>query len=148
MIRTLSLTLILTLLLLGSAWANMASIGKENVNVRSAPSRQADVLYQIHLGYPVELQRTKGKWVKIKDWDENTGWVYRPLINRKVQTALVIPDRINIRKGPGIKYRVVNHATGGEIYKIFAEKGNWVKIGYYLENQELGWVRNDLVWGE
>jgi uncharacterized protein YgiM (DUF1202 family) len=148
MMRTLGLTLILTLILLGAAWANMASVGKENVNVRSAPNLQADVIYQIHLGFPVEVQQTKGSWVQIKDWDGNTGWVYRPLINRKVQTALVIPERINVRKGPGLRYRVVNQATGGEIYKIFGEEGNWIKIGYYLEDQEVGWVRSDLVWGE
>jgi uncharacterized protein YgiM (DUF1202 family) len=148
MVRTLSLTLILTLILLGPAWASMASVKKENVNVRSAPNRQADVICRIHMGFPVEVQQTKGSWVQIKDWDGNTGWVYRPLINGKVQTALVIPDRINVRKGPGLRYRVVNQATGGEIYKIFEEKGNWVKIGYYLEDQELGWVRSDLVWGE
>lgn len=148
MLRTLSLAVILTFMLLGPAWASMASVGKNNVNVRRAPSRQADVIFKIHLGFPVEVQQAKGSWVQIKDWDGNLGWVYRPLINKKVQTALVLPDIANIRKGPGLKYQVVNHAEGGEIYKIFGEKGNWVRIGYYLENQPVGWVRNDLVWGE
>jgi uncharacterized protein YgiM (DUF1202 family) len=138
----------LVFILLGPAWASMASVGKETVNVRSAPHLQADILFQLHFGYPVEIKKTKGAWVQIEDWDDNAGWVYRPLINREVQTAVVIPDQINIRKGPGLKYPVVDQASGGEIYKIFAEKGNWVKIGYYRENSEIGWVRNDLVWGE
>ncbi|MFZ5450554.1 MAG: SH3 domain-containing protein [Thermodesulfobacteriota bacterium] len=148
MLRTLSLMIILTLMSLGPAHASMASIGKENVNVRKAPNIKADILFKIHFGFPVEVQQTKGDWAQIRDWDGNSGWVYRPLINKKVQTALVLPDSVNIRKGPGLRFRVVNKAEGGEIYKIFAEKGNWVKIGYYLENQPLGWVRNDLVWGE
>ncbi|MBI4643179.1 MAG: SH3 domain-containing protein [Deltaproteobacteria bacterium] len=148
MVRILFLTLILALILLGPTWASMASIAKENVNVRSAPNLQADVVFQVHFGYPVEIKQTKGSWVQIEDWDDNTGWVYRPLINRKVQTALVIPDRVNIRKGPGLKYPVVDYASSGEIYKIFTEKGNWIKIGYYQENSEVGWVRSDLVWGE
>lgn len=148
MVRILSLTLILSLISLGPALASMASVGKNNVNVRNAPSLQADVLYQLHLGYPVEVRKTKGSWVKIKDWDDNTGWVYRPLINRKVHTALVIPEVVNIRKGPGLKYGVVEQAEGGEIYKIFKEKGDWLKIGYYLENQAIGWVRSDMVWGK
>ena len=148
MLRTLSLMIILTLMSLGPAWASMASIRKDNVNVRNAPSLQADILYKIHFGFPVEVQQTKGSWVQIKDWDGNSGWVYQPLINKKVQTALVLPDSVNIRKGPGLKYGVVSKAAGGEIYKIFGEKGSWVRIGYYLENQPVGWVRNDLVWGE
>lgn len=147
MVRTLSLTLVWTLMLLGPVFASMASIGKENVNVRSAPSLKAEVLFQIHFGYPVEVEKTEGAWVQIKDWDNRTGWVYQPLINKKVQTALVIPERVNIRRGPGLKYGVVNQAESGEVYKIFEEKDGWVKIGYYLENEVIGWVRNDMVWG-
>ena len=148
MLRTLFLMITLTLMSLGPAWASMASIGKDNVNVRSGPSLKANVLFKIHFGFPVEVQKTKGSWVQIKDWDGQIGWVYRPLINKKVQTAMVLPDKVNIRKGPGLRYRVVSRAEGGEIYKVFAEKGSWVRIGYYLENQPVGWVRNDLVWGE
>ena len=148
MLRTLSLMIILALMSLSPAWASMASIGKDNVNVRSGPSLKANVLFKIHFGFPVEVQKTKGSWVQIKDWDGQIGWVYRPLINKKVQTAMVLPDKVNIRKGPGLRYRVVSRAEGGEIYKVFAEKGSWVRIGYYLENQPVGWVRNDLVWGE
>jgi uncharacterized protein YgiM (DUF1202 family) len=148
MVRTLSLTLAGILMLAGPVFANMASVAKENVNVRSAPNLKADVVFQIHFGYPVEVEKTKGSWVQIKDWDNKTGWVYRPLINKKVQTALVIPERVNIRRGPGLKFGVVNHGESGEVYKIFDEKGGWVKIGYYLENEEIGWVRSDMVWGE
>ncbi len=129
-------------------WASMASIGKEKVNVRSAPNLEAEVLFQAHLGYPVELSKTKGSWVQIKDWQENVGWIYRPLVNQKVRTAVVLPDRVNIRKGPGLKHQVVTQAKGGEVYKILEENKSWVRIGYYLENEEVGWIRKDMVWGE
>jgi uncharacterized protein YgiM (DUF1202 family) len=129
-------------------WASTASIGKANVNVRSKPSRKAEVLFQAHLGYPVKVQKTKGKWVQIKDWQDNVGWVYKPLINKKIHTAVVLPEKVNIRKGPGRKYGVVGRAESGEVYKIFGEKRGWVKVGYYLENQKIGWIRKDLLWGE
>lgn len=148
MVRIIYSTLILTLILLGPAWASMASIGKENVNVRSAPNLRADVLFQVPFGYPVEIKQTKGSWVQIEDYNDNTGWVHRPLINQKINTALITQDIVNIRKGPGLKYPVVKKAEDGEIYKIFEEKGNWVRIGFYFENEEVGWVRSDLVWGE
>jgi SH3-like domain-containing protein len=148
MVRIFSLMVICMLMLVGPALASMASIGKKNVNVRNAPSPNAAVIFQTHLGYPVEVKQTKGSWVQIKDWDDNIGWVYYPLLNRNVQTVLVIPDLVNIRQGPGLKYRVVEQAEGGKIYKLLEEKGQWVKIGYYLENEEVGWVRSDMVWGE
>jgi uncharacterized protein YgiM (DUF1202 family) len=148
MVRILSLMVICMLILAGAAFASMASIGKKTVNVRNGPSLNAEILFTTHLGYPVEVKKTKGSWVQIKDWEGNSGWVYYPLVNRNVQTVLVVPEVVNIRKGPGLKYRVVEQAEGGKIYKLFGEKGKWVKIGYYLENEEIGWVRSDLVWGE
>jgi uncharacterized protein YgiM (DUF1202 family) len=58
------------------------------------------------------------------------------------------PRHANIRKGPSLRKPVVKQAAKGEIYKIFNEKGEWVKVGYYLENEVIGWIRQDLVWGE
>jgi uncharacterized protein YgiM (DUF1202 family) len=71
-----------------------------------------------------------------------------PNLGEDVQTAVVLVGRVNIRRGPGLRYGVVSQAEREEVYKIFDEKREWVKIGYYLENQEVGWVRKDLVWGE
>jgi SH3-like domain-containing protein len=136
------------LILAAPVWASTGSIKKDKVNVRSAPSLKSDVLFQAHLGYPVEVAQTKGKWVKIKDWQDNVGWVYRPLISKKVHTAVIMPEKVNIRKGPGKKYRVVAQGECGEVYKVFKKKDGWVKVGYYLENQQVGWVRHDLLWGE
>jgi len=136
------------IILSAPVWASTASIKKDKVNVRSAPSLKSDVLFQAHLGYPVEIAQTKGRWVKIKDWQDNVGWVYRPLISQKVKTAVIKPELVNIRKGPGLKYGVVGQAESGEVYKVFKKKNGWVKVGYYLENQQVGWVRHDLVWGE
>ncbi len=146
--KTLILTATFILVLVGPGWALTASIGKNNVNVRQSPNLRAEVLFRAPLGYPVEIEQTKGKWVMIRDWQNDTGWVYEPLIEDEVQTAVVLKERINIRRGPGLRYRVVNKAERGEMYKIFGEKNDWVKIGYYLENKEIGWVRKDLVWGE
>jgi uncharacterized protein YgiM (DUF1202 family) len=128
--------------------ASTASIGKDKVNVRKEPNLRAEVLFQAHLGYPVELAGTKGEWVKIKDWQNEVGWVYGPMINKQIQTAVVLPENGNIRKGPGLKYPVVAQVKNGEVYRIFQERSGWVKIGYYVEDQVLGWIRNDLVWGD
>ena len=136
------------IILMVPAFASTASIGQDKVNVRTSPNLKAEILFQAHLGYPVELAGTKGEWVKIKDWQDKVGWVYRPLINKRIQTAVVLPELGNIRKGPGLKYPVVTQVKNGEVYKVFQEQNGWVKIGYYMEDQVLGWIRNDLVWGE
>lgn len=142
------LLLILIILPAAPVWAaTMESIGKDEVNVRAKPSTQSDVLFQACLGYPIHLEKQQGEWALIQDWQDNTGWVYKPLLSR-INTAIVLVDNANIRKGPGLSNPVVRRASRGEIYKVFGERGHWVKIGYYLENKVIGWMREDLVWGE
>jgi SH3-like domain-containing protein len=142
------LTLAWGLLLLVPAWAStMQSIGKERVNVRSQPDLSSEVVFQAFLGYPIQIEKQEKNWVYFTDWKNNTGWVYKPLVSQ-TQTAVVLVDKANIRKGPSLRRSVIMQASKGEIYKIFAEKGDWVKVGYYLENEVIGWIRQDLVWGD
>lgn len=127
--------------------STMQSIGKDLVNVRSKPNMSSEVLFQAFLGYPIEIEKQQNNWVYCTDWKDNSGWIYKPLIS-KTQTAIILVDDANIRKGPSLRKPVVMKASQGEIYKVFGEKGDWVKIGYYLENEVVGWVRQDLVWGD
>jgi SH3-like domain-containing protein len=142
------LAVISVLLLPGTVSAStMKSIGKDQVNVRSRPDLGSDVLFQAFLGYPIEVEKQQGNWLYFTDWKNNTGWVYKPLVS-KTQTAVILVESANIRKGPSLRQPVVMQASKGEIYKIFAERGDWVKVGYYLENEVIGWIRQDLVWGD
>ena len=146
--KIIGLTVVLIFLLVGSVFAsNMRSIGKERVNVRSKPNTTSEVVFEAFLGYPIQIEKQQNNWVYFTDWKNNAGWVYKPLVSR-TQTALILVEEANIRKGPSLNRPVVKQASKGEIYKIFDEKGEWVKVGYYLENEEIGWIRQDLVWGE
>jgi SH3-like domain-containing protein len=125
---------------------SMKSIGKDAVNVRKGPSLDSEVLYETHLGYPIQIDKTQGDWVRFKDWQGTLGWVHKPLVS-DIKTAVVIGDDVNVRKGPGAEQDVVKKIAKGEVYKIVARKGDWVKIAYYVEGDEIGWVRKDMVWG-
>ncbi len=146
--KTLWLAVVLyTLLLVCPALAStMGSIGKDRVNVRSKPDLKSGVLFQASLGYPVKIEKQQDNWVFFTDWKHQAGWVNKGMIS-KTRTAVVM-DKTNIRKGPSLNQPVVTTASQGDIYKIFGEKGNWVKVGYYLDNEVVGWVRQDLVWGD
>ena len=146
--KFLCLTAAWILLMVGQALAStMQSIGKDRVNVRSRPALSSEVVFQASLGYPIQIEKQKKNWVYCIDWKNNTGWVYKPLVS-KTQTAVVLVENANMRKGPSLKKPVVMQASKGEIYKIFGEKSDWVKVGYYLGNDVIGWIRQDLVWGD
>lgn len=127
--------------------STMQSICKDSVNVRSNPDLNSEVVFQASLGYPIQIEKQKSNWVYCTDWKNQAGWVYKPLVS-KTQTAVVLVEDANIRKGPSLRKPVVMQADKGEIYKIFGEKGQWVKVGYYLENEVIGWIRQDMVWGD
>jgi N-acetylmuramoyl-L-alanine amidase len=127
--------------------SSMQSISKDLVNVRSKPALNSEVVFQASLGYPVQIEKQKSNWVYCTDYKSQTGWVYKPLLS-KTQTAVILVEEANIRKGPSLSKPVVLQASKGEIYKIFDEKGQWVKVGYYLENEVIGWIREDMVWGD
>jgi len=145
---TFCLVAALVMLLVGPVYAaTMQSIGKDKVNVRSKPDLNSEVLFEVSLGYPIQIEKQQNNWVYFTDWKKQAGWVFKPLVSQ-TQTAVILVDNANIRKGPSPKKPVVMKASQGEIYKIFGEQGHWVHIGYYLDNDKIGWIRDDLVWGE
>ncbi|PIU54378.1 MAG: peptide-binding protein [Deltaproteobacteria bacterium CG07_land_8_20_14_0_80_60_11] len=138
----------LVMMLVGPVFAaTMQSIGKDEVNVRSKPDLNSEVLFELSLGYPIQVEKQQDNWVYFTDWKNQAGWVFKPLVS-KTQTAVILVDNANIRKGPSLSKPVVMKASQGAIYKIFGEKDDWVHVGYYLENEKIGWIRDDLVWGE
>jgi SH3-like domain-containing protein len=134
-------------LLAAPALAATKSIGKDEVNVRSGPSLRESIVFKAPLGYPIEIQKKKGDWVYFRDWVNNRGWVHKDLIS-DVPTAVITVKKANVRSGPGTKDSVVAEVSEGEIYKILKRKGQWVEIGYYHGSDTVGWIRNDLVFGE
>jgi SH3-like domain-containing protein len=131
--------------LAGSAHGN--SIGKDEVNIRSQPSLNSDILFTLPLGYPIEIEKEADNWAFFRDWQDNTGWVYKPLIS-DTKTAVILVDKANVRSAASPKATVVASAVLGEIYTILTREGNWVKLGYYHGGTALGWIRDDLVFGD
>jgi SH3-like domain-containing protein len=139
--------LMLSVLSGSPALAATKSIAKDKVNLRTGPGFEHSVLLQAPLGYPVQIEGEDGKWLNMVDWDGNRAWVYSPLVC-DVRTAVVLVEDANIRNAPGTKNKVVKKARRGEIYTILEERSEWVKIGYYYDRAPVGWIRNDLVFGE
>ncbi len=133
--------------LLGPPQACAKSIKKDEVNIRAEPSTSSDILYKAPLGYPIIIEKESKGWVYFRDWENNRGWVHKPLVS-DIQTAVVKTDKANIRSAPNDKAKVVTKAEIGEIYKILASKGQWVHLGYYHGGASVGWIHADLIFGQ
>jgi SH3-like domain-containing protein len=123
------------------------SIGRDQVNIRSAPNTNSSIVFTAPLGYPIKIEKEANNWSFFHDWQNNTGWVYKPLVS-DTETAVILVEMANIRGKASINSQVVATAKLGEIYTILAKNGNWVKLGYYHGDSEVGWIRNDLIFGE
>ncbi|MDD2466761.1 MAG: SH3 domain-containing protein [Desulfobulbus sp.] len=123
------------------------SIGKDQVNIRSAPNLNSKIVFTVPLGYPIKVEKEADNWSFFHDWQNNTGWVYKPLIS-DIDTAVILVEKANIRSQANLKSKVAAIAEMGEIYTILGKEGNWVKLGYYHGGSELGWIRDDLVFGD
>ncbi len=126
--------------------AKTMSIAQDKVIVRAKPSKRARVLFSASKGYPIVVKKRQQNWLYVEDWNGHKGWVYKNLVSG-IPTIIVQADTANVRKGPSRKNSSVAQAKQGEIYKVLASRGNWVKIGYYFENESVGWIHDDLVWG-
>lgn len=123
------------------------SIARDNVNIRAQPSLNAAIVFTAPLGYPIKIEKEVDKWALFKDWQDRSGWVYKPLISDK-KTAVIEVEKANIRSSATTSSRVVATGTMGEIYEILTLQGEWVRLGYYHGGAAVGWVRSDLVFGE
>nr|WP_320013225.1 SH3 domain-containing protein [uncultured Desulfobulbus sp.] len=148
LLSSLRACLLIAPLVLGlSCTLEAKSIGKDQVNIRSNPSTKSKILFSAPLGYPISIEKESKDWVFFKDWQNNKGWVYKPLVSN-IDTAVILVEKANVRSQPTVKSKAMAIAEMGEIYKILSKSGNWVKLGYYHGGSEVGWIRDDLIFGE
>ncbi|MCL1979505.1 MAG: SH3 domain-containing protein [Proteobacteria bacterium] len=127
--------------------AEAKSIGKDQVNIREQSNLTSPILYKAPLGYPIKIKKEEKEWVYCQDWLDNSGWVHRSLVS-DIATAVILVEKANIRKEASVNSKVEGTAEQGEIYTILAKEGDWLKLGYYRSGTAIGWVRNDLVFGD
>lgn len=146
LLRSLIFALLLLFWTAGSAQANveMVSVDRPKVNMRSGPGTNYSILWELGQGYPLMVIGRQGSWLKVRDFENDEGWVYQPLMGKTPH--LVVKERIvNIRSGPGTRFRMVGQAKYGVVLRTMERGSGWVKVQH--ENGLTGWVSRSLLWG-
>jgi SH3-like domain-containing protein len=152
-IRTFWISLLLLLLTWSvcgqAAGITMVSVGGEKVNLRKGPSTQYPIIWELGKGFPLKVIGSQGNWIKVADFENDVGWIYKNLVSKKphliVQTNKNSRARINIRSGPGTKYEIVGKAEYGVVFETLKRGDGWVKVRH--EKGLTGWVKRNLLWG-
>ena len=132
-----------------AAAIRMVSVAGEKVNMRKGPSTKYSVKWELGKGFPLRVIGSQGNWLKVTDFESDVGWVYKNLVDRSphliVKANKNSKQRVNIRSGPGTKYKMVGKAEYGVVFKTLQRGNGWVQVQH--EDGLTGWVKRSLLWG-
>ena len=120
------------------------TLRNEKVNLRQGPSFD----YPIKIFYkkkflPVLIQDKSDNFRKIRDHENNTGWIHISQLSKK-KAAITIEDNQLIFNKPSIYSKPFAILKKGRLCKIHKCKDDWCKIS--VEKYK-GWVKKDILWG-
>ncbi len=122
----------------------MVSVKGQLVNMRAGPGTGYRVTWKLEKGYPLQVVSRKGNWLKVRDFESDTGWIARSLTGHTRHYIVKVPVA-NIRKGPGTRHAIVAKAVRYDLLKTRERRGNWVRVQSVDGPQ--GWVARKLLWG-
>ena len=116
----------------------------DKVNLRQGPSRE----YPIKIFYkkkflPVLVQDHSDNFRKIRDHENNSGWIHISQLSKK-KAAIVIDDELIMFKNPTIYSKPIAIFQKGRLAKIIKCKDEWCKAK--SENYK-GWLKKNGLWG-
>ena len=120
------------------------TLRNNEVNLRQGPSFN----YPIKLFYkkkflPVLVQEKFENFRKIRDHENNTGWIHVSQLSKK-KAAIVIDDEAYIFSSNTIYSKPLAISKRGKLLLIKKCKKNWCKI----TNKNLkGWIKKESLWG-
>ncbi len=101
-----------------------ARVTGSNVNLRTGPSRRADIVGQLPRGTEVLVVLADGEWSSIVPPEGTAGWVSRSYL----EDGFVTGSRVNLRAGPSVAYASLMTLEEGAEVSVLEERDGWVKI--------------------
>ena len=116
----------------------------DKVNLRQGPSHE----YPVKIFYkkkflPVLVQDQSDNFRKIRDHENNTGWIHISQLSKK-KAAIVIDDDLIMFKNPTVYSKPIVLLKKGKLSKIIKCKVEWCKAE---SDNYKGWIKKESLWG-
>ena len=116
----------------------------DKVYLRQGPSKN----YPIKLFYkkkflPVSIQDSSYNFRKIRDHENNSGWIHISQLSKK-KAAIIINDNEIMFKSATIYSNPLAILKEGRLVKINKCKVTWCKVS---TGKHKGWIKKDSLWG-
>ena len=120
------------------------TLRNNTVNLRQGPSFDYSVKIFYKKKYlPVLVQDVSGNWRKIKDHENNTGWIHRTQLSKK-KAGLTLDSEVIMFKKPTIFSKPLVILEKGRLCLISKCRDNWCKIKV---EKYSGWIKKSNLWG-
>ncbi|MFH7325019.1 SH3 domain-containing protein [Desulfurivibrio sp. C05AmB] len=137
------LTSLLLLSLPATAAAEYVSIQRDKVNIRSGPSTDHAIVWEVFRGFPLQILERRGEWARVSDFENDQGWIYIPLVSN-TKTLIVRVNTANMRGGPGTNHEVIASVRYGVIFEPLERRGDWIRVRH--SDGATGWISASLLW--
>ena len=145
--RSVTIIIFLYLFIFGNAFSSeeyFLTLRNDKVNLRQGPSFD----YPIKIFYkkkflPVLVQDRSDNFRKIRDHENNSGWVHISQLSKK-KAAIVIDDDLILFSSSTIYSNPVAIIKKGRLVRIKKCEENWCKI---KTSEYKGWVKKESLWG-
>ncbi len=124
--------------------SDMVSAASSTLNMRAGPGTAYSVRWNVDRGYPFKVLARKGKWLKVSDFERDSGWIYGPMTS-KIPYHVVSAPSATLRTAPNGRSAVVCRAPRGAVLRTLRKSGRWIKVRH--ERGTVGWVMKRQMWG-
>jgi len=124
--------------------ANYVSVKGDNVNVRSGPGTNYQVSMELFAGYPLKVSSTQGDWLKVIDFENDTGWIHTSLVEKGNSVIVKGNKSVNMRAEPSTKSSVIAVVDRGVVMIKLESQGKWLKLKH--STGLIGWIYKPLLW--
>ena len=124
---------------------NFLSLKNNEVYVRVGPSKEYPIKFIYKKKYlPLEVLDKSETWRKIKDFENNSGWIHISQLSKK-KSAINTNNNSLLYKKPTIFSKPIAKLEIGRLVLIKKCKVDWCKIS---SGGFKGWIYKNVLWGK
>ena len=137
------------LLLLPKSFADenkkFLSLKNNEVNLRQGPSFEYPIKFTYIKKYlPVEVLDKSETWIKIRDFENNSGWIHTSQLSKK-KSAICKKKNSVLYKKPTVFSKPLAKLEIGRLVLVKKCKLKWCKIS---SGNFSGWIYKNSLWGK
>lgn len=124
--------------------ADYVSIKGDNVNVRTGAGTDYQVSMELFDGYPLKVIETQGDWLKIVDFENDSGWIHKSLVTDGNTVIVNGSKNVNMRAEASTNSAVIATVDRGVVLTKLETQGKWQKLKH--SSGLIGWIYSPLLW--